>query len=237
MILGWLVYNISFFSVFSRTRENFINSSVGSLISRQLSKAKYFTVRYKRVLYFTVMSSWQQRLYEASCCGCCIRRISEAELRSRKIDRQIAEDAVRYCEQMNVLLLGTPGSGKRTLLTEVNILYGKDYDNDELNEFSPIVYGEIFKGMKVLADARRKLRLEWQNPSNQQHEEKILNFQLPQHIDTEKFMSNFESIKNLWLDKAIQDAFDGRDEFQLVRMCIYKILLTGTGETNRQPKK
>ena len=70
--------------------------------------------------------------------------------------------------------------------------------------------------MKVLADARRKLRLEWQNPPNQHHEDKILNFQLPQHIDTEKFMSYFESIKSLWLDKAIQDAHDERGEFQLV---------------------
>ena len=88
-------------------------------------------------------------------------------------------------------------------------MYGKDYYNYELNElFSPIVYGEIIKGMKVLAYARRKLRLEWQNPSNQHHEDKILNFQLPQHIDTEKFMSYLESIKSLWLDKAIQDAYD-----------------------------
>ena len=142
------------------------------------------------------MSSWQQRLYKPNC-RCCI---SEAELRSRKIDQQIAEDRVRYRKQINVLLLGGPGSGKRTFLAEANILYGKDYDNYELNEsFSPIVYGEIIKGMKVLADARRKLRLEWQNPSNQHHEDKILN----QHIDTEKFMSYFESIKNLWLDKAI----------------------------------
>ena len=217
MILGWLVYNISFFSVFSRTRENFINSSVGSLISRQLSKAKYFTVRYKRVLYFTVMSSWQQRLYKPNC-GCCIS--SEEELRSREIDRQIAEDRVRYRNQINVLLLGTPRSGKNTFLTQVNISYGKDFGNDELNEFRPIVYGEILKGMKVLADARRKLRLEWQDPSNQMYAEKILNFQATQHIDTDMFMSYFDCVKRLWRDKGIQDAYDRRREFQLVRMCI-----------------
>ena len=152
-------------------------------------------------------------------CGCCIS--SEEGLRSREIDRQIAEDRVRYRNQINVLLLGTPRSGKNTFLTQVNILYGKDFGNDELNEFRPIVYGEILKGMKVLADARRKLRLEWQNPSNQQHEEKILNFLATQHIDTEKFMSYFESIKSLWLDKAIQDVYDDdrRGDFpQLVRI-------------------
>ena len=162
------------------------------------------------------MSSWQQRLYEAYC-GCLI---SEAALRSREIDRQIAEDRVRYRNQRNVLLLGTPRSGKSTFLTQVNILYGEDFDNDELNEFRPTVYGEILKGMKVLANARRELRLVWQDPSNQQHEDRILNFQAPQHIDTEKFMSYFDSIKSLWMDKAIQDAYDRRGEFQLVRMFI-----------------
>ena len=156
-------------------------------------------------------------------CGCCI---SEEELRSRKIDRQIAEDGARNRKQINVLLLGTPRSGKTTFLTQVNNLYGKDFDNDELNEFRPIVYGEILKGMKVLADARRKLRLEWQNPSNQHHEDKILNFHsATQHIDTEKFMSYFESIKSLWLDKAIQDAYDERGKFQLVRICVQIPLL------------
>ena len=166
------------------------------------------------------MSSWQQRLYQAYC-GCCISA-SEEELRSREIDRQIAEDLVRHRNQINVLLLGNPGSGKSTFLTQINILYGKDFDNDELNEFRPIVYGEILKGMKVLADERRKLKLEWQEPSNQQHEKKILNFELPRHIDPEMFMSYFESIKCLWLDKAIQDAYDGGGKFQLVRMYIYK---------------
>ena len=164
------------------------------------------------------MSSWQQRLYETYC-GCCI---SEEKLRSREIDRQIAEDRVRSRQQINVLLLGTPKSGKSTFLTQATILYGKDFDNDELKEFRPIVYGEIFKAMMVLADARRKLRLEWQNPSNQQHEDQILNFQLSRHIDTEKFMSYFDSIKSLWMDKAIQDAYEGRGEFQLVRIYIYK---------------
>ena len=162
------------------------------------------------------MSSWQQRLYEASC-GCCI---NEAELRSRKIDRQIAEDDVRYRNQINVFPLGTSGSGRSTFLMRINILYGKDFDNDELNEFRTTVYSEIIKGMKVLADARRKSRLEWQDPSNKQHEEKILNFQLPQLVDTEKFMGYFESIKSLWTDKAIQDAYDGGGKFQLVRMYI-----------------
>lgn len=159
-----------------------------------------------------------QRWYEA-CCGCCM---SKAELRSRKIDRQIAEDSVRYSNQVNVLLLGTPGSGKATFIRQASVQFS-DFDNDELNRFRPIIYGNIFKSMKVLVDAHRNLKLEWQDSSNQQHAEKILNFQTPHYIDcidTDKFMGYFESLKSLWLDKAIQDVYDsGRGEFQLVRRC------------------
>ena len=166
------------------------------------------------------MSHRRQRFYEVYC-SCCI---SKAELRSREIDRQIAEDNCGYRRQINsvnFLLLGAPGSGKSTFLKQANILFGKDFNNDELDEFRPIVYGSILLRMRVLADARRKLKLEWQDPSNQQHEERILNFQAPQQVHKEIFMSYFESIKSLWMDKTIQDVYSG---LQLVRMFIYKHL-------------
>ena len=150
--------------------------------------------------------------------------MSKAELRSREIDRQIAEGYIRYRNQIysvHFLLLGAPGSGKSKFLQQASILFGKDFNNDELDELRPIVYGDILLRMKALVDARRKSKLEWQDPSNQQHEEKILNFQATQHIDTEEFMSYFESIKSLWMDKTIQDVYAG---LQLVRMFIYKHL-------------
>ena len=153
--------------------------------------------------------------------ACCLsQEEAEQKARSRKIDRQIASEKVQYRRQVKVLLLGAGESGKSTFLKQMRIIHGQDFDNDALNEFRPIIYGNILKGMKVLADARRKLRLEWQDPSNQMYAEKILNFQATQHIDTDMFMSYFDCVKRLWRDKGIQDAYDRRREFQLVRMCI-----------------
>ena len=154
--------------------------------------------------------------------ACCLsQEEAEQKARSRKIDRQIAHEKVQYRRQVKVLLLGAGESGKSTFLKQMRIIHGQDFDNDALNEFRPIIYGNILKGMKVLADARRKLKLEWQDPSNQQHEERILNFQAPQQVLREKFMSYFESIKSLWMDKTIQDVHAG---LQLVRMFICKHL-------------
>lgn len=141
-----------------------------------------------------------------------------------EIDKRLAEDKSndrRYrCKTFMNLLLGGPGSGKSTFLKQANFLFGKDFNNNELSEFRPIIYGDILQRMKVLAYARRKLKLEWQDPSNQQHEDNILNFRAPQHIDTDKFMSYLESIKSLLADKAIQDVYAGGVGRQLVRIFI-----------------
>ena len=161
--------------------------------------------------------------------ACCLsQEEAEQKARSRKIDRQIAQEKVQYRRQVKILLLGAGESGKSTFLKQMRIIHGKDFDSDALNEFRPIIYGNILKGMKVLADARRKLRLEWQNPSNQQYAEIILNFQAPQHIDTDMFLGYFDCVKRLWRDKGIQDAYDRRREFQLVSHCV-KLLELGYG--------
>lgn len=97
----------------------------------------------------------------------------------------------------------------------MRIIHGRDFDNDALNEFRPIIYANILKGMKVLADARRKLRLEWSDEMNQVNAEKILAFTAPQMIDTDLFMSYFDCVRRLWRDRGIQDAYDRRREFQL----------------------
>lgn len=162
--------------------------------------------------------------------ACCLsQEEAEQKARSRKIDRQIAQEKVQYRRQVKVLLLGAGESGKSTFLKQMRIIHGKDFDSDALNEFRPIIYGNILKGMKVLADARRKLRLEWQDPSNQQYAEIILNFQAPQHIDTDMFLRYFDCVKRLWRDKGIQDAYDRRREFQLVGICISFLLNWSVG--------
>lgn len=152
--------------------------------------------------------------------ACCLsQEEAEQKARSRKIDKQIAQEKVQYRRQVKILLLGAGESGKSTFLKQMRIIHGKDFDSDALNEFRPIIYGNILKGMKVLADARRKLRLRWEDPSNQQYAEIILNFQAPQHIDTDLFLRYFDCVRRLWRDKGIQDSYDRRREFQLVRLC------------------
>jgi len=150
--------------------------------------------------------------------GCCLsEEEADQKSRSKKIDKQLAQEKAQLRRQVKILLLGAGESGKSTFLKQMRIIYGKDFSAEDLNEFKPIVYSNILKGMKVLADARRKLRIDWDDPRNEGNAESILTFQAPPRIDTELFLEYADSVRQLWQDVGIRDAFDRRREFQLVR--------------------
>lgn len=69
--------------------------------------------------------------------------------------------------------------------------------------------------MKVLADARQKLDIPWENPDNNERGEFILKFDNRTTLDTRLFLAYAPSIYCLWKDAAIKRAFERRREFQL----------------------
>lgn len=163
---------------------------------------------------------------------CCISpEEATQKAHSRKIDKQLAQEKVLYRRQVKILLLGAGESGKSTFLKQMRIIHGKDFDNDALNEFRPVIYSNVLKGMKVLTDARRKLRIEWEHPNNQQNAELILNFQAPPKIDIELFSKYAECVKRLWRDGGVQRAYQRRREFQLVRSVWFVLYFLGIAST------
>jgi len=69
--------------------------------------------------------------------------------------------------------------------------------------------------MKVLADARQKLDIPWENPDNNERAEFILKFDNHTMLDTRLFLAYAPSLYCLWRDEAIKKAFERRREFQL----------------------
>ena len=135
--------------------------------------------------------------------------------RSKLIDKQIAKEKVYFRRKVKILLLGAGESGKSTFLKQMRIIHGRDYSIDDLHEFKPIIYSNVLKGMKVLADARRKLKIPWGDSNNQVFGELILSFQ-SSVIDTQTFLDYVDCVKHLWEDDGIQNAYHRRNEFQLV---------------------
>ncbi|XP_057310964.1 guanine nucleotide-binding protein subunit alpha-12-like [Hydractinia symbiolongicarpus] len=139
----------------------------------------------------------------------------EAYQISKKIDTQIAKEKVYFRRKVKILLLGAGESGKTTFLKQMRIIHGKDFDLEALLEFRPIIYSNVLKGMKVLVDARRKLRISWGDPECQAYGDIILNFQPTGPVNIETFLENVDNVKKLWNDAGVQEAYKRRNEFQL----------------------
>lgn len=75
----------------------------------------------------------------------------------------------------------------------------------------------------MLVDAREKLHIPWGKPSNQQHGDTMMAFDTRSvmaqghgMVEQKVFQHYLPSIRALWADEGIQNAYDRRREFQLV---------------------
>lgn len=75
-------------------------------------------------------------------------------------------------------------------------------------------------GIRVLVDAREKLRIPWGEESNQTHGEVLMSFDTRSAqgmVEPKVFQQYLPAVRALWSDSGIQHAYDRRREFQLVR--------------------
>lgn len=160
-------------------------------------------------------------------CGCCLRfKFSPEELeqryRSLEIDRVIEKDKQRLKRQVKLLLLGAGESGKSTFLKQMRIIHGVKFEAEVLKEYQHIIYGNILKGMKVLVDAREKLRIVWQDATKGEEAAHLMRVD-HDGVDHRTFRHIAPALIKLWADQAIKRAYERRSEFQLVciRILVY----------------
>lgn len=151
--------------------------------------------------------------------GCCMsdeERIQKN--RSKTIDKQLAKEKLQFRRTVKILLLGSGESGKSTFLKQMRIINGRDFVEEELRTFRPIIYGNIVKGMKVLIDAREKLHIPWGDENNIKHANLVFTYDNNVKLDETVFHPYVEPMQLLWRDSGIKTAFDRRREFQLVSL-------------------
>lgn len=130
-------------------------------------------------------------------------------------------NAFKIIFQVKLLLLGAGESGKSTFLKQMRIIHGIRFEPELMREYQHVIYQNIVKGMQVLVDAREKLGITWEHPTNElaANQAKFFNSTLG-GMDVEEFVEGAPIIHVLWKDRAIREAFDRRREFQLVsRVC------------------
>lgn len=87
------------------------------------------------------------------------------------------------------------------------------------------------EGMRVLVDAREKLHIPWGDNSNQLNGDKLMAFDTRTPltaqgiVETQVFLQYLPAIRALWADSGIQNAYDRRREFQLVRDFFFNVVI------------
>eukprot|EP00061_Rhincodon_typus_P014436 g41448.t1 len=160
----------------------------------------------------------------AACFPSCVLTQREVEQlrKSKQIDELISRDKTYVRRLVKILLLGAGESGKSTFLKQMRIIHGQDFDQKAKEEFRGTIYSNILKGIRVLVDAREKLRIPWGDPGNQQNGEVLMSFDTRALtgaaaglMETRVFLNYLPAIRSLWADSGIQNAYDRRREFQL----------------------
>ena len=119
---------------------------------------------------------------------CCVwpgKSPEEAEMasKSKQIDKMIKSDQRKIQQEVKVLLLGAGESGKSTFLKQMKIIHGVVFETDELKELRRNIYQNCIKGMRVLVDAQRKLKIKLDNPINSQFGDQVFYNILQQVLD------------------------------------------------------
>ncbi|RZF42697.1 hypothetical protein LSTR_LSTR001492 [Laodelphax striatellus] len=153
-------------------------------------------------------------------CPCCLRfKFTPEELeqryRSQEIDRMIEKDKHSFRRQVKLLLLGAGESGKSTFLKQMKIIHGLKFEPELVKEYQQVIYQNIVKGMKVLVDARDKLRIPWEYPENSECGSHLLKFENNTVLESRLFLEFAPYLRSLWVDSGIRRAFERRREFQL----------------------
>ncbi|XP_071390351.1 guanine nucleotide-binding protein subunit alpha-13 isoform X2 [Centroberyx affinis] len=154
----------------------------------------------------------------------CLLTSGEAEQlrKSKEIDKCLNRDKTYVKRLVKILLLGAGESGKSTFLKQMRIIHGQDFDQRAKEEFRATIFSNVIKGIRVLVDAREKLHIPWGNQANQRHGDTMMAFDTRSAmshghgmVETKVFLHYLPSIRALWADQGIQNAYDRRREFQL----------------------
>lgn len=150
------------------------------------------------------------------CRYCCTNQEEiDQRIQSDLIDRRLKAEKRELKRMVKVLLLGAGESGKSTFLKQMRIIHGTGYKEMDQLEYRGIIYQNIVRGMKVLIDAKSKLDIPWEKPENASHANLVFSYHGEVPLDNNIYLKYLPSIKELWKDKGIRDAFDRRREYQL----------------------
>ena len=139
----------------------------------------------------------------------------EAKQRSAVIDRQLRSDLKEYENTIKILLLGAGESGKSTVVKQMKIIHGDGYSQQELESFTPVIFGNLASSMRVVVTNMEKLGIPFGNQVNRDHAQVIqsLTTSIPNYSTLPPEVT--EAFWSLWQDDGVKECFRRAYEYQL----------------------
>jgi len=115
-------------------------------------------------------------------------------------------------KEIKILLLGTSGSGKSTIIQQMKLIYQACSSEDERVAFRSRIFMNIMMSMKALLAAAERMMLPV-HPNNIEARDRIMGNEkeIKEHLKRQQL----QDLMNLWSDLAIQTAYKRSNEFQL----------------------
>ncbi|KAG9051660.1 Guanine nucleotide-binding protein alpha-2 subunit [Tulasnella sp. UAMH 9824] len=145
--------------------------------------------------------------------------VSTAKLeqeRSMAIDKEIEEARKRFRKEIKVLLLGTPGSGKSTIMKQMKIVCGDGYTPDERAAFRLVVYENLVDSAKDLVLTVKKIREDYGGEDiNRKFAAQILEYKVGSDPSFRLTPDIANAIQCLWKDPITTTAMGSSSELYL----------------------
>jgi len=141
--------------------------------------------------------------------GCCAGGDNnpEVEKQNAEINKYLRDEKRKLDKEVKLLLLGAGESGKSTIAKQMKIIHLEGFTTEEKLSYKNIIYNNIIGSMKTLITAAQNFgyTINRQDLADTVKGAEVSTF-TPDLTDT---------IKALWKDEGIQQAFARQSEFQL----------------------
>jgi len=140
------------------------------------------------------------------------------EKTNRAVEAQLKKAKIDYNREIKLLLLGTGESGKSTVAKQMRILHADGFTQGELAQYKPVIYNNVVTSMKALVQAAQKFGYD----VAEANKEAATYFDEVNVVDIEVFNQKIaDSVKSLWGDNAIKQAYERRNEYHLMDSAEY----------------
>lgn len=154
------------------------------------------------------------------------RRAARAEVVQYQGGGSGSGGASKHNLDVKLLMLGAGESGKSTFFKQMKILYKQGYTAEELASCREVIYTHVLTSAFMLIGTRELFGIPFQRAENAERASRVVSLadehMLVDHSKGFTFTKELtEDIEALWHDRAIQQVYARRSEFQLKDSAAY----------------